>query len=276
MPRSLYHLFLLAFISLLAWPQVPAQSGKPGAQDGGKHDLSSPESAKSKDQQQKQAEEFDVLYAQAMSLRRAHDFQAALVKFQKAEQLAEDLGDTKFSWLQEILAGEADCFTALKKYQQAEQALLRRKEALRISTKELDESYAHSFSLLADLAAKQEDWSKTEIYLQQAIKAHDKIIASVSSSETSALLARDEWRAKALDMFHMGFVYSRQGKYADALSIIEDAFNLGSAAKLPKALLVQMATAGKEIAVHTGFPDDAGKWQKRLGGLPVSVENSKH
>jgi len=256
LPRLLFSVLLLCVIASAQTPTLSVSAGK------------------SKEQQQKQAE-FDVRYANAVALRRARDFQAALDKFQEAEQLAGNLTDTKYSWLQEILAGEADCLIALKKFPEAETVLLRRRDALRISTNELDNSYAHNFSVLADLSAKRQDWSGAEQYLQLALKAHDKLIAHFAGSGSNAAMIQEERRAKALDMFHMGLAYAHEGKYAEALVVLNESFTTASEAHAPSQQLTPIATAARDIAVHTGFPADVEKWHGRLTALSDGAAASK-
>ena len=141
-----------------------------------------------------------------MALRKSRDFEKAAAKFQEAEGLANQLTDTKYSWLQDVLAGEAECFIQLKKYEEAEAALLRRTSPLQIATKELDPSYPHNFSLLGDVSAHQQKWDEAERYLQQASKAHDKVIEHLSSPGGNAMLLTEERRAKAFDQFHLGLL----------------------------------------------------------------------
>lgn len=226
----------------------------------------------SKEQQQKQPE-FDARYAEAVASRRAHDFQAALDKFLVAEQLAGNLTDTKYSWLQEVLAGEADCFVQLKRFDEAEKALLRRKDALKITTNELDASYAQNFSLLADLSAKQEEWHAAEEYLLEAMKARDKIIAHLKDSGANAAMIQLERHSRAFDQFHLGVTYAREGKYTEALSTLDESFTAASELHAPAQQLTPIATAAKDIAVHTGFSEDAKKWQNRLTSLAGAVHS---
>jgi tetratricopeptide (TPR) repeat protein len=257
---------LVFLVGCFAGAQTAATQIPPEIKIGAPQTAASGSAAKSKLQLQQEAD-FDVRYAQAVALRKAHDFAAAVRKFQEAEQLAANLTDTKYSWLQEVLAGEADCFLQLKRYEEAEAALIRRKNALEIATKELDESYPHNFSLLADLSARQQNWKEAEQYLQQALKAHDKVLAHLAGPGTNATQLRDERRAKAIDQFHLGLIYAREERYADALVALDESFTAASETHAPGSQLTPIATAAKEIAVHTGFPDDVKKWHTRLAAL---------
>jgi tetratricopeptide (TPR) repeat protein len=272
LPRPLH---AVLFICTFASPQKPIAPIFPPAKNGMAQDSPPATAVSSKEQQQKQAE-FDLRYAEAVALRKAHDFQAALEKFQLTEQLAGDLTDTKYSWLQEVLAGEADCFVQLQKFEEAEKALLRRKDALKITTNELDPSYAQNFSLLADLSAKQLAWPSAEAYLQQAMKARDKIIAHLKDAGANAALIQLERRSRAFDLFHLGVTCAREGKYAEALSMLDESFTAASEAHTPAQQLTPIATAAKDIAVHTGFPEDVKKWQGRLTGLAGASGTSKN
>src|SRR5215831_18439401 len=99
--------------------RAEAHQNPPEIKIGASQSAASAVSKKSKQQQEQEAA-FDVSYSKAVALRRARGFEAASKQFQEAEQLAGDLTDTKYSWLQEVLAGEADCFLQLKEYEQAE------------------------------------------------------------------------------------------------------------------------------------------------------------
>lgn len=260
--RAVLLLFCIAGASN-AFPQnprgteksVPAQNPPPG------------NSGKSKQPQ----EEFDVRYAEAVASLRAHDYEKAVAKFQAAEKLAENLGDKKYSWLSEVLAGEADCFMRMKKYQETEAALLRRKSVLQVNPGELDSSYAHNFSLLAGASVQQQNWQEAEGYLQQALKAHDRVIGHLTSSGSNAGGALNERREKALDQYHLGLVYTHLQRYTDALVALDEAFTAASDSQAPSSQLLPIATTAKDIAVHTGFPADVEKWQKRLASLSDSA-----
>ena len=268
-------LILGLFLCITSSPQKPVTPISPEAKNGVTRDSAPSAPVQSKEQRQKQAE-FDVRYAEAVASRKAHDFQAALDKFLEAEQLAGNLTDTKYSWLQEVLAGEADCFVQLKKFEEAEKALLRRKDALKITTNELDASYAQNFSVLADLSAKREEWHSAEEYLQQAINARDKIIAHLKDSGANTAMIQLERRARAFDQFHLGVTYAREGKYTEALSVLDDSFTAASEAHASAQQLTPIATTAKDIAVHTGFPEDVKKWQGRLTGLAGDAATSKN
>jgi tetratricopeptide (TPR) repeat protein len=272
LPRPL---ILGLFLCIAASTQKPIAPISTDTKNAVTRDSAPVAAVQSKEQQKKQAE-FDVRYAEAVASRRARDFQAALDKFLEAEQLTGNLTDTKYSWLQEVLAGEADCFIQLQKFEEAEKALLRRKDALKITTNELDPSYAQNFSLLADLSAKQLAWASAEAYLQQAMKARDKIIAHLADSGANAKLIELERRSRAFDLFHLGVTYAREAKYAEALSVLDDSFTAASEAHVPAQQLTPIASAAKDIAVHTGFPEDVKKWQGRITGLAGGSAASKN
>jgi tetratricopeptide (TPR) repeat protein len=272
LPRPL---ILGLFLCIATSPQKPIAPISPDTKNAVTRDSAPVAAVQSKEQQKKQAE-FDVCYAEAVASRRAHDFQAALDKFLKAERLAGNLTDTKYSWFQEVLAGEADCFVQLKRFEEAEKALLRRKDALKITTNELDASYAQNFSLLADLSAKREEWHSTEEYLRQAMNARNKIITYLKDSGANATLIQLERRSRALDLFHLGVTYAREGKYSEALSVLDESFTAASETHASAQQLTPIATTAKDIAVHTGFPDDVRKWQGRLTGLAGGAAASKN
>jgi len=263
------------FLVFLADAQIAARQSPPEIKIGPPQSTAPAGSGKSKLQQQQEAA-FDVCYSQAVALRKARDFEKAAAKFQEAEALADQLTDTKYSWLQDVLAGEAECFIKLKKYEEAEAALLRRTSPLQIATKELDPSYPHNFSLLGDVSARQQKWDEAERYLQQAAKAHDKVIEHLSSPGENAMLLTEERRAKAFDQFHLALVYSHGGKYADALVLLDESFTAASAAGASSSQLMPIANAAKEIAVHTGFPSDVEKWHARLAKLSDSGSAPKN
>lgn len=262
--------------ALLGWlagvPGATPQS-PPAEKSGAARNPIAANSAKSV---QRPQEEFDIRYAEALALLRAHDYEKAAAKFREAERLAENLGDKKYSWLQEVLAGEADCFLRLKKFSETEAALLRRKSVLQVSTGELDGSYAHNLSLLAGASVQQQNWQQAEAYLQQAFKAYDKVIDHLANSKGSADSILSERREKALDQYHLGLVYTHLQRYADALVVLDESFTAGSAAHLPSSQLTPIATTAKDIAVHTGFPSDVEKWHKRLDSLPESATVPKN
>lgn len=212
-------------------------------------------------------EEFDLRYAEAVSLRRTHDYEKAVAKFQEAEKLAENLGEKKYSWLQEVLAGEADCLLRMKKYQETEAVLLRRKSVLQVSPGELDSSYPHNLSLIAGASGQQQNWQEAEGYLRQALKAYDKVIDHLVSSKGSAELVLSERREKAMEQYHLALVYTHLERFADALVVLDESFTAAQAAHVPTSQLVPIATAAKDIAVHTGFPADVEKWHTRLASL---------
>jgi tetratricopeptide (TPR) repeat protein len=129
---------------------------------------------------------------------------------------------------------------------------------------------------LADLSAKQQAWASAEAYLQQAMKARDKIIDHLADSGANAKLIELERRSRAFDLYHLGVTYAREGKYAEALSVLDESFTAASEAHVPAQQLTPIATAAKDIAVHTGFPEHVKKWQGRLTGLAGGSATSKN
>jgi hypothetical protein len=58
--------------------------------------------------------------------------------------------------------------------------------------------------------------------------------------------------------------------------VLDDSFTAASEAHVSSQQLTPIASAAKDIAVYTGFPEDVKKWQGRIAGLAGVSAGSKN
>jgi len=245
-------------------PQNPISSPKIKAHDSVRVSAGIPK------EQLENEDKYRAAFAAAIDAKKSQKYEIALQDFQEAERLTGRLTETRYVSLQETLEQEADCLLVLKRYEEAENVYKKRTEALRIWTDEYDGAYAHNFINLAIVRGLQGDWPSADAYSQQAMKAYDKVIDHFSGKDDPAEIAIAERRAKAIDMYWVGLIYFRENKPDDCFATLDRAFTSASELHATPKNLATIASAGRDIAIQSGRPDEVAKWKNRLESLASS------
>lgn len=278
-------LWLTTICSLLVAGQTVAPKKNPAGTKLSARDSVTVSAGIPKEELQRETQ-YNTVFRQAVDLKRNGQYENALAKFEEAERIAASFAhiqgglvkaiekqnskqadfpiiDFRNGALQGVLEQEADTLALLRRFNESEKVSLRRVDVLRVWTNEYDGAFAHNYMELAAVRMLQKDWKGADNYCQQAIKAYDKVIEHFAGSEIQAA----ERRAKALDMYYVALVYFREGKTTESLDTFESAFNTATELHATTQPLKQMATSARDVALVSGHPIEAVKWELRLHSI---------
>lgn len=205
---------------------------------------------------------------------RAGKYDGALSRFQEALKLTKTLdpkiaGNVLIFTTDDALAQMGNCQLQLHQLEDAQsnfRALLEwRKQNLRY-----DSSVAVAFENLAVVDTMQNDFAKAGDHLKQGITYVDECISHFKSSDAYSpqdIVANDDRRLKSRLKLELANVYANQGKYDDALSACEEAFQIGDKFRsAPKAQL-QIVSTAITVAKLANRADKVEMWEQRNKSL---------
>jgi tetratricopeptide (TPR) repeat protein len=206
-------------------------------------------------------------------------YDQAISGFQKALELTKNLdpkneGYPRLWTTNDALAGIGNCYLQTHELEKAETdftALLEfRKQNL-----SYDSSVGGAFENLAVVDAMQNKLASAEDRLKQAIDYVDECINHFKSSDAYApqdIVANDDRKFKARLQMELANVYANQGKFDEAFSTYEVAFQTGDKFKAEPKSQLQIVNSAITAAGLAKRADILKVWQERNEALLVKQD----
>lgn len=210
------------------------------------------------------------VYQQVVRIHLQGDCAAAAEKYRSlvipmAERTQSDTIRRKFLFLG--YRGLGNCYLALTRFTEAEETFQRLFQYLPISSGREDADYAINFESIAMARMGQQRWKSAEESLQKAVSIFDDQIGhsatstpdSVQNERTNKLRVSEDM---ALNL--VAVVYFREQRYAEALEILDRAYNQSVTFRAPADIVEQIANDGRAVSTATGDVDAIALWSKRV------------
>ena len=129
-----------------------------------------------------------------------------------------------------------------------------------------DSGYPINFRQIATAQMGQQRWRAAEESLQKSVSLFDPQIekAMKSDSEFSRTTHAGNLRgSKAISLAFLGIVYLREGRTADALSIVDSAFDEANRPNVDPTVLGSVVQIGRSVAQAAGDQSATAKWSRR-------------
>lgn len=196
------------------------------------------------------------------------DIENALIQYQSVVRMAEPLKyqETRGKYLSTAYGRIGDCYFKFKRYQEAERIYQQRFEYLRIWPGILDSEYAQNYESIALVKIVQEQWHEAEGPLQQAISLLNQQIDHFKKSDDydeQDVVANDVRGSQDTALNLLAVVCYHEGRYPDALTLLERAYLQGEKFHAPQATLKLIVDNGLEAAKAAGNLVAGAIWLKR-------------
>jgi tetratricopeptide (TPR) repeat protein len=216
------------------------------------------------------------LYQQVVKIHLQGDYATAADKYRSlvipmAERAQSDAIRKKFLFLG--YRGLGNCYLAMTRFTEAEDMFQKLFEYLPTTPGTLDSDYAINFESIAMAQMGQQRWNSAEESLGKAVSIFDEQIgrAATSGSNAEANGRTDKLRMSqdmALNLFAV--VYFREQRYAEALEILERAYNQGVTFRAPTEIVAQIVSDGRAVSMATGDVDAITTWSRRAPEAPLT------
>jgi tetratricopeptide (TPR) repeat protein len=210
---------------------------------------------------------------------RERKYDQALSRFQEALELTKHLdskngGNVLLFTTSDALAQIGYCNIQLHQLEKAETnftTLLEfRKQNLRY-----DSSVGGAFENLAVVEAMQNNLSGAEDRLKQAIAYMDECINHFKRSDAydpQDIVANDDRKFKARLQMELANVYANRGKFDEAFSAYEEAFQIGDKFKAEPTSQIQIVNSAMSVAELAKRADKLKVWQDRNEALQAKKD----
>jgi len=200
------------------------------------------------------------------ALREKSQFEAAVPKYQDAEQFSQRLTTAKLASLLRSQRSLAGCLMVLKRY--SDLAAVNQRIIVTLT----DQGESHQIELgdayeaLAMAQSGMNDWARAEQSLLQAKDVYDQIVDHSSGNDLSDD-ARKAAQQRDFLTYSLAVCYFNEKKMELALSTDEDAFLALSARLGPVRIPAGVYTVGLQAANALGNQDQVETWKHRIDDL---------
>jgi tetratricopeptide (TPR) repeat protein len=210
---------------------------------------------------------------------RAGKYDQAISIFQEALELTKNLDvksaeDVRLWTTDDALAQVGNCHLQLHQLEKAEADF---KTLLEFRKQNLpyDSSVAGAYESLAVVNVMQTNFASAEDRLKQGITYVDECISHFKHSDSydsQDIVANGDRRLKARLQMELANVYSNDGKFDEALSAYEEAFQIGAKFKAEPNSQIQVVTNAINAATLSKQTDKLKVWQDRSAALQVKKD----
>lgn len=210
------------------------------------------------------------VYQEVVKTHLQGDYRGAADKYRSlvipmAERTPSDVARKKFLFLS--YRGLGNCYLAMSRFTEAEDMFQKLFEYLPVRPGREDSDYPINFESIAMARMGQQRWKAAEESLQKAVSIFDDQIgqAATSGSDSKQSEHANKLRMSqdmALNLFAV--VYFREQRYAEALEILERAYNQGVTFRAPSEVVEQIADDGRAVSIAAGDADALAIWSKRV------------
>jgi tetratricopeptide (TPR) repeat protein len=206
-------------------------------------------------------------------------YNQAISSFQEALELTKNLDPKNEQYARlwttdDALAQIGNCFLQLHQLEKAEADF---KTLLEFRKQDLpyDSSVAGAYEDLAVVNVMQANFSSAEDRLKQGIAYADECISHFKHSDIydpQDIVANGDRRLKARLQMELANVYSNHGKFDEALSAYEEAFQTGDKFKVEPKSQIQVVNNAINVAQLAKQTDKLKVWQDRSAALQIKKD----
>jgi tetratricopeptide (TPR) repeat protein len=197
-------------------------------------------------------------------------YDQALSRFQEALKLTKSLdpkiaGNVLVFTTDDALAQIGNCYLQLHQLESAQSSFTALME-WRKQNLQYDSSVAVAFENLAVVDTMKNDFAKAGNHLKQGIAYIDDCINHFKSSDTYSpqdIVANDDRRLKSRLNLELANVYANLGKYDDALTAYEEAFQIANKFRAPPKAQTQIVSTAITVARLANRTDKLEMWEER-------------
>jgi tetratricopeptide (TPR) repeat protein len=206
-------------------------------------------------------------------------YDQAISRFQEALDLTKNLepkgeGRIRLWTTNDALAQIGNAYLQLHQFEKAEANFTTLLE-FRKQNLQYDSSVSGAFESLAAVAAMQNNFPSAEDHLKQGIAYIDECINRFKRSDTydsQDIVANDDRKFKARLQMELANVCSNEGKFDEAFSAFEEAFQIGEKFKAEPKFQIQIVTSAINVAGLAKRADKLKVWQDREKALQVKKD----
>jgi tetratricopeptide (TPR) repeat protein len=196
------------------------------------------------------------------------DYDVALNKYRSIVEMAEPLKseESRNKYLSIGYGGIGDCYLAFQRFAEAEGIYQKRFDYLKVWPGVMDSDYALNYESIGLVRMSQQEWKKAEEPLQQAISTFDQQIAHFKKSDEYTdqdIIANDDRTSQDMALSLLAVVFYREQRYADALMLLERAYNQAYEFHAPAKYMKQIVDTALGVATAAGDTKARDIWLKR-------------
>ena len=209
------------------------------------------------------------IYQNVYKLQEQHNCAAAIDQYRAvvipaAEQAKFDVPRNKFLFL--TYQGIGDCDLSTGRFAEAERAFEKLLEYAPIWPGVNDSAYAINYRSIGVARMGQQNWKGAEDTLLKAITIHDQQIDRAVHSDFDFVrteTAGNLRMSQDVAMNLLGVVYFREQRTADALAVLDRAYNQAETYHAPRTIVSKIVQSGMEISTAAGDSRAATLWLQR-------------
>lgn len=219
--------------------------------------------------EEKEEVEINEIYQPVYSIQQKHDCKGAVERYRTvvipmAERAKFKVPKNKFLFLS--YRGIGDCDMELKNFVEAEKIYQKLFDYLPIWPGIDDSDYPINFRSLGYARMAQEKWGDAEPPLQKSVSIFDEQINNASKSGADFVrneMANDYRMSQDTALYLLAIVYFRENRNAEALGLLERAYNQAIQFHAPVPIVKKIVDAGMAISINTGDLTASATWSKR-------------
>lgn len=208
-------------------------------------------------------------YQNVYKLEEQHNCAAAIDQYRAvvipvAEQAKFDVPRNKFLFL--AYRGIGDCDLSSGRFAEAEQAFEKLLEYAPIWPGVDDSAYAINYRSIGVARMGQQNWKGAEDTLLKAITILDQQIEHAVHSDSDFMRtehANNLRMSQDVAMNLLGVVYFREQRTADALAILDKAYNQAETYHAPQTIVSRVVQSGVQISTAAGDSSATALWSQR-------------
>lgn len=210
------------------------------------------------------------VYQEVVKTHLQGDYRGAADKYRSivipmAERTQSEVARKKFLFLS--YRGLGNCYLAMSRFTEAEEMFQKLFEYLPARSGEEDSDYPINFESIAMARMGQQRWKAAEESLQKAVTIFDDQIGQAVTSGSDSMQSEHANKLRmsqdmALNL--IAVVYFREQRYAEALEILERAYNQGVTFRAPSEVVERIADDGRAVSLAAGDVDAIAIWSKRV------------
>ena len=210
---------------------------------------------------------------------REKKYDLAISRFQEALELTKNLDrknqeDARLWTTDDALTQISNCYLQLHQLEKAETSFTALLE-FRKQNLTYDSSIAVALEDLAVVDVMQNNLSRGEDHLKQGIVYIGECINHFQRSDTydpQDIVANDDRKLKARLHMELANLYAHQGKFDEALSAYEEAYQIGDKFKAEPKSQSAVVSNAISVAELANRPDKLKVWQGRNAALQVKKD----
>lgn len=205
------------------------------------------------------------IYQNVYKLEQQHDCAAAIDQYRAvvipaAEQAKFDVPRNKFLFL--AYRGIGDCDLSSARFAEAEHSFEKLLDYAPIWPGVDDSAYAINYRSIGVARMGQQNWRGAEEALLKATTILDRQIDRAIHSD-SDFMANNLRMSQDVAMNLLGVVYFREQRTAEALAILDKAYNQAETYRVPPTIVSMIVRSGMEISTAAGDSTATALWSQR-------------